>query len=217
MPLRTPLYDWHAARGARLVDFAGWDMPVQYSTIIEEHNAVRTASGLFDISHMGRLSFAGADALDLIQHVFTNDAAAMKDFQVRYGLVCNEQGGVRDDVLVYRWPYGWAMVVNASNQEKILGWLAEHKGTRDAQVVDQTFQTCMVAVQGPRAVEQCRDVTAADPTTLAYYHATPTTYRGKACVVSRTGYTGEDGLEIMAGAGQAVELWEDILARGARP
>ena len=217
MANRTPLYDWHIAHGARLVDFAGWDMPVQYSTILDEHKAVRTVAGAFDISHMGRLSFAGPDALALIQRVFTNDAAAMQDFQVRYGLVCNEQGGVRDDVLVYRWPYGWAMVVNASNREKILDWLERHKKGLDAQVVDQTFQTCMVAVQGPRAVEQCRDLTAADPSRLGYYHATPTTYRDKPCVVSRTGYTGEDGLEVMVGAGQAAELWEDVLGRGARP
>src|SRR5262249_30752678 len=195
----------------------GWDMPVQYAGIVAEHQAVRTAAGLFDISHMGRLSFAGAGSLDLIQQVFTNDAGTMKDFQARYGLVCNERGGIRDDVLVYRWPYGWAMVVNASNRPKILAWLAEHKGSRQADVIDQTESTCMVAVQGPRAVELCRGLTEADPSTLAYYHATPTRYRGKACVVSRTGYTGEDGLELMLGAGQAVELWEDLVARGAKP
>ena len=131
MGLRTPLYDWHLAHGARMVDFGGWDMPVQYTTIMEEHTAVRTAAGLFDISHMGRLSFAGPDALALIQHVYTNDAATMKDGQVRYGLICNERGGVRDDVLVYRWPYGYAMVVNAGNREKIVAWLAAAQG--DAQ------------------------------------------------------------------------------------
>src|SRR5205085_4523281 len=109
MPLRTALYDRHVALGARMVDFAGWDMPVQYSSIVEEHQAVRSAAGLFDISHMGRLSFGGPDALALIEQVFSNHAATMKEFQVRYGLVCNEQGGIRDDVLVYRWPYGYAM------------------------------------------------------------------------------------------------------------
>src|SRR5262249_313017 len=134
MTLRTPLYDWHRSRGARLVEFAGWDMPIQYSSILEEHQAVRTAAALFDVSHMGRLSFAGPGGLDLIQHVFSNDAATMHDFQARYGLVCNEQGGVRDDVLVYRWPYGWAMVVNASNRTKIVSWLEERKGGRDVQV-----------------------------------------------------------------------------------
>src|SRR5262245_1125302 len=200
-----------------MVDFAGWDMPVQYSSIVEEHQAVRTAAGLFDISHMGRLSFAGADSLALIQQVFTNDAGAMKDFQVRYGLICNAQGGVRDDVLVYRWPYGYLMVVNASNREKIVAWLAEHKGARDVTVSDRTTATAMVAVQGPRAGDVCRGLTAADVGRLGYYFAEPTTYRGKPCVVSRTGYTGEDGFEVMLGADQAVGLWEDLLARGARP
>src|SRR3982751_2673138 len=118
MPLRTPLYDWPASHGGRLVEVGGWDMPVQYGGIVDEHQAVRTGAGLFDISHMGRLSFAGPGALDLIQHVWTNDAAKLKDFQVRYGLVCNDTGGVKDDALVYRWPYGWSMVVNASNRAK---------------------------------------------------------------------------------------------------
>src|SRR5438132_1732489 len=138
MPQRTALYDWHVAHGARMVDFAGWDMPVQYKSIVDEHQAVRTATGLFDISHMGRLSFGGPDALALIQHVFTNNAATMKDGQVRYGLVCNAHGGIRDDVLVYRWPYGWAMVVNASNRPKIVAWLNEHKGPRNVDITDQT-------------------------------------------------------------------------------
>jgi aminomethyltransferase len=217
MSQRTPLYDWHTAHGGRLVEFGGWDMPVQYTTIIDEHNAVRTAAGLFDISHMGRLSFAGPDALDLLQHVYTNNAATMKDGQVRYGLVCNANGGIRDDVTVYRWPYGWAMVVNASNREKIVGWLHEHKGSRNVQVTDQTFDTCMVAVQGPKALEICRGLTDADAEKLAYYYGTPTRYQGNQCVVSRTGYTGEDGVEIMVGRKVAVQLWEDLLKRGARP
>jgi aminomethyltransferase len=217
MSQRTPLYDWHTAHGGRIVEFGGWDMPVQYTTITNEHNAVRTAAGLFDISHMGRLSFAGPDALDLIQHVYTNNAATMKDGQVRYGLVCNTAGGIRDDVLVYRWPYGWAMVVNASNREKIVGWLHEHKGGRNVQITDQTLDTCMVAVQGPKALEISRGLTDADAEKLAYYYATPTRYQGNNCVVSRTGYTGEDGIEIMVGKKVAVQLWEDLLKRGAKP
>ncbi|MCI0683828.1 MAG: glycine cleavage system aminomethyltransferase GcvT [Gemmataceae bacterium] len=217
MAQRTILHDWHAAHGARMVDFAGWDMPVQYTSIIDEHTTVRTAAGLFDISHMGRLSFSGGDALALIQRVFTNNAATMKDFQARYGLVCNDQGGIRDDILVYRWPYGWAMVVNAGNRTKIIDWLADSKGPLDAQVVDQTLDTCMVAVQGPKALELCAGMFEGDPSKLAYYHALPTRYQGANCVVSRTGYTGEDGLEIMVGVKQGVQLWEDLLKRGARP
>ena len=200
-----------------MVDFAGWDMPIQYGSIIEEHQTVRGGAGLFDISHMGRLSFGGPDSLDLIQRVYTNNAATMKDFQVRYGLVCNERGGIRDDVLVYRWPYGYAMVVNASNREKIVAWLAEHKGARKVEIQDQTLSTAMVAVQGPKALEITRGLTAADAGQLAYYHAAPTTYKGTPCVVSRTGYTGEDGIEVMIGAAKAVELWADLLQRCARP
>jgi aminomethyltransferase len=217
MALRTPLYDWHAAHGARIVEFGGWDMPVQYTGIVEEHTAVRTAAGLFDVSHMGRLSFGGPDALDLIQHVWTNNAATMKDGQARYGLICNEQGGVHDDVLVYRWPYGWAMVVNASNRTKIVEWLRSRQGARNVQTDDRTEATCMIAVQGPKAVALCQNLTEADPSKLAYYHATPTRFRGSQCVVSRTGYTGEDGIEIMAASNQAVVLWEELVRRGAKP
>lgn len=217
MAQRTPLYDWHVAHGARIVDFAGWDMPVQYTAIIDEHQTVRSDVGLFDISHMGRLSFGGPDSLALIQHVYTNNAATMKDGQARYGLVCNPQGGIRDDVLVYRWPYGYAMVVNASNRSKIVEWLDQHKGSRNVELRDQTLDTCMIAVQGPRALAICRGLTAADADKLAYYYGTPTTYRGKPCVISRTGYTGEDGLEIMIGAALAVELWEELIQRKAKP
>jgi aminomethyltransferase len=192
-------------------------MPVQYAGVIAEHKAVRTAAGLFDVSHMARLSFAGPGAFDLIQEVWTNNAATMKDFQVRYGLVCNDSGGTLDDVLVYRWPYGWAMVVNASNREKIVGWLNEHKGSLDVQVQDQTLDTAMLAVQGPKAVALCAGMFEADPAQLKYYFATPTRYKGKGCVVSRTGYTGEDGLEIMVSKDQAVELADDLVGRGAVP
>jgi aminomethyltransferase len=215
--LRTPLYDWNVAHHGKMVEFGGWDMPVQYSGIIDEHTTVRTAAGMFDISHMGRLSFSGPDALALIQQVFTNNAATMKDFQVRYGLVCNEQGGIRDDVLVYRWPYGWAMVVNASNRAKIVDWIQQHLGARQVQVVDQTLQTCMVAVQGPKALQICQGLTEADASQLKYYFAAPTRYKGKQCVVSRTGYTGEDGIEILIADDAAIGLWEDLLSRGAKP
>jgi aminomethyltransferase len=215
--LRTPLYDWHVARKAKIVEFGGWDMPVQYTGIIDEHTTVRTAAGLFDISHMGRLSFSGPDALDLIQHVYTNNAATMKDFQVRYGLVCNDRGGIRDDVLVYRWPYGWAMVVNASNRSKIVEWLEQQKGAHQVQIADQTMQSCMLAVQGPKALDFCRGLTDADAGQLKYYFAAPTRYKGKQCVVSRTGYTGEDGIEIMISKDMAIELADDLVARGAKP
>jgi aminomethyltransferase len=216
MALRTPLHDWHTAHGGVMVEFAGWHMPIRYGSITDEHNAVRTAVGLFDVSHMGRLSFEG-DGLGLIQHVWTNNASTMKDMQARYGLICNDQGGMLDDVLVYRWPYGWAMVVNASNRERIVAHLEANKGTRQVAVRDQTLSTCMIAVQGPKAVEACKGMFEADASALKYYFATPTRYKGQGCVVSRTGYTGEDGLEIMTSADLAVTLADDLVARGAKP
>jgi aminomethyltransferase len=200
-----------------MADFAGWDMPIQYTNITDEHRAVRTGCGVFDISHMGRLNFDGADALALLQQVSTNNVATMKEGQVRYGLVCNPAGGILDDVLVYRWPTAYAMVVNASNREKILAWLAEHSAGRDVRIEDQTLETCMVAAQGPQALAACRGLTPADAGQLPYYFATPSTYRGQPCVVSRTGYTGEDGLEITVGAAQGLELWEELIGRGAVP
>jgi aminomethyltransferase len=217
MALRTALYDWHLAHGATLVEFGGWDMPIRYSNITDEHRAVRTAAGLFDISHMGRLSFAGRGALDLIQLAFTNNAATMKHNQVRYGLVCNEQGGIRDDVLVYRWADDWGMVVNASNREKILAWLAELNRGHDASVADQTQATGMLAVQGPGALALCAGLVPLELGQIKYYFAAATTFRGQACVVSRTGYTGEDGLEFIVPAGLAADLADELVARGARP
>jgi aminomethyltransferase len=217
MALRTPLYDWHRAHGGQMVEFGGWDLPVRFTTIQDEHHTVRTAAGLFDISHMGRLSFAGPGTLDLIQKVFTNNAATMKDMQVRYGLICNAAGGVRDDVLVYRWPYGWAMVVNASNRGKIVPWLEENRAGLDVQITDQTTQTAMIAVQGPRAVHLCGGLVPVDLSRIAYYFAAPTQYQGKNCIVSRTGYTGEDGLEFMVPADLGAVLCDELAGRGARP
>jgi aminomethyltransferase len=214
---RTPLYNWHVAHGARMVDFAGWDMPIQYTSIIEEHQAVRSAVGIFDISHMGRLWFEGAEPLDLIQRIFTNNAATMKEGQVRYGLICNERGGILDDVLVYRWSDGLGMVVNASNREKIVSWFAKQQSSRQAPVQDVTASGLMVAVQGPQAVELCKGLTPADTSNLAYYHGCRTSYQGRPCMVSRTGYTGEDGLEFMVSAEQAEILWKELLKRGAKP
>jgi aminomethyltransferase len=215
--LRTPLYQWHVDHKARMVPFGGWDMPVQYAGIAAEHKAVRTAAGLFDISHMARVSFGGPDALALLEKVFTNSVATMKDGQARYGLVCNESGGILDDILVYRWPYGFAAVINASNREKIIAWLEKHRTGLDATIQDQTFDTTMVAVQGPKSVELVAGMFADDVTKLKYYFATPTRYRDKGCVVSRTGYTGEDGFEVMVPNALGVTLWDDFIGKGAVP
>lgn len=223
IPLRTPLYEWHLARGARLVDFAGWEMPIQYTSITEEHQAVRTGAGLFDISHMGRLVFEGPDSLELIQQIYTNDAASMKTGQVRYGLVCNERGGIRDDVLVYRLPDFWLLVVNASNRTKVVDWLAVHKAGRDVQVSDRTFAWGMVAVQGPQAaaiVAGCQDA-AGKPLfnaagDLKYYFGKPLSLDPQNAFISRTGYTGEDGFEIIVAASRLAGICERLLETAER-
>jgi aminomethyltransferase len=226
--LRTPLYAWHVEHKARMVPFAGWDMPVQYSGITAEHRAVRTAAGLFDISHMARVHVNGPDALKLLETVFTNSVATMKDGQVRYGLVCQEDGGILDDILVYRWSnVGFQPVINASNREKILAWLDRHRTGLDVEIADATFASTMVAVQGPKAVELVAGMFPnADLPALKYYFATRDRFHWKRshshsvpCMISRTGYTGEDGFEIIVpnADNAGVALWEDLIGRGAVP
>jgi aminomethyltransferase len=200
-----------------MVDFAGWDMPVQYTSIAQEHQAVRTDAGIFDISHMGRFSFSGPGIIPLIQRIFTNNAATLKEGQVRYGLVCKESGGILDDVLVYGFADAPGMVVNASNREKIFNWIVKHQSTPPVTVRDATFDTCMIAVQGPRALEIVRGLTPADAGTLAYYFATHTTYEGSPCLLSRTGYTGEDGVELIVSKELGPKLWQQLASRGALP
>ncbi len=214
--LRTSLYQWHADHKARMVPFGGWDMPVQYAGIVDEHKAVRTAAGVFDVSHMARFTFDGTDAEALLERVFTNSVASMKEGQVRYGLVCREDGGILDDILVYKWLYGFSVVVNAGNREKIWAWLQKHR-SGDAGIGDRTLHTTMLAVQGPKAIELVAGMFAADVTTLKYYFAMPTRYRDQPCVVSRTGYTGEDGFEVMVPNSLGVALWEEFIAKGAVP
>jgi len=215
--LRTPLHAWHVARKARMVPFGGWEMPVQYAGIIEEHKAVRSSAGLFDISHMARLSFTGPDALALLELVFTNSVASMKVGQVRYGLVCNLRGGILDDILVYRFSDHFEAVVNAGNRVKILSWLQEHLGELDCRIVDHTFETVMIAIQGPQSVAMVDGLFADDVSKLKYYFATQTTRSGHAVTVSRTGYTGEDGFEIVIPNALGVPMWETLIAKGAVP
>ena len=214
---RTPLHAWHVARKARMVPFAGWDMPVQYTGIIEEHNAVRGSAGLFDIGHMARLSFTGPDALAFLELVFTNSVATMTVGQVRYGLLLNDRGGILDDILVYRFSDHCEAVVNAGNREKILVWLATHLGSFDCVVHDHTFETAMIAIQGPQALAMVRDLFADDVGAMKYYTVRHTTWSGHAVTVSRTGYTGEDGFEIVIVNALAVPLWDALIAKGALP
>lgn len=215
--LKTPLYERHAALGGRIVDFAGWAMPVQYSTIIEEHHAVRGRAGLFDISHMGRLRLTGPDAVPLVERLVTCRVATMKPGQVRYGLVTNEAGGVLDDVLVYR--VGDAeltVVVNASNREKIVAWIGRHLDNLDASLADETLETAMIAVQGPAAAAVLAPHVDAAFGALKYYRFVGGHVFGVRTFASRTGYTGEDGFELIVPAAQATKVW-DRLSEAGRP
>ncbi|GIW80204.1 MAG: aminomethyltransferase [Gemmatales bacterium] len=210
MPHRTPLFDWHKALGGRMVDFAGWEMPIQYTSIVDEHEAVRREAGIFDISHMGRLVFQGPGALNFIQKIYTNNAATMKPGQVRYGLICNEKGGIRDDVLVYRLDPDWLMVVNASNREKILAWIEENRGSHDFKLTDKTFDWGMVAIQGPMAVKLVEQHSEA-AVALKYYFARHDGAGDDYCIWSRTGYTGEDGWEAIVPKNRLLDLVESLI------
>ena len=218
--LKTPLHAWHASHGARLVDFAGWSMPVQYGSIVEEHQATRKAAALFDVSHMGRIRFDGRGAEGFLDRLQTRKVAGMGPGKIRYALVCNESGGILDDVLIYHLHAHsgglyYQLVVNASNREKILAWLAAHKkSSDDLQFSDQTLATAMIAVQGPLALRIAEPLVGADLGGLAYYTGCETTICGHAGIASRTGYTGEDGCELIVPANAAVEIWERLFAEG---
>ena len=199
-----------------MVDFAGWDMPVQYTSIVDEHNAVRNAAGMFDIAHMGRLRFTGPDACALIDRIVTNNVAALEVGQIRYALVCNETGGILDDVLVYRFPDFYMLVVNASNREKILSWIESSRGDEDVSIEDLTADWFMLAIQGPRANEIAQQHVDATITDLKYYTGCETTVIGQSAIVTRTGYTGEDGCEIIIDQSHAQELWTALMDTGGR-
>jgi aminomethyltransferase len=212
---QTPLHEWHAAHGGRLVDFAGWSMPVQYKSIVAEHLATRQAVGLFDVSHMGRFVIDGPDAEAFLDGVVTRRVRGMKSGQVRYALVTNDAGGILDDVLVYYLPEAggdnsYRLVVNASNRQKIWDHLQAHRGNDQVELHDVTLETAMIAVQGPRALEIVRPLTDVDAARLRYYHGATTEISGGAGIISRTGYTGEDGCELIVPVTAALEVWEKL-------
>ncbi len=217
--LRTPLYDWHVTHQGRMVPFGGWEMPVQYTGIIDEHTAIRTQAGWFDISHMARVILEGEDALPLVQRLWTNDASKLKLGQIRYGLLCNEQAGILDDVLVYRFDGFWLMVVNAANRDKILAWIHAHAADLKVQITDRTRDWAMLAVQGPQAIARVEPLIG-PASHLRYYHGEvrpPGRSSLPVQIVSRTGYTGEDGLEIILPADAALALADALVAAEIRP
>lgn len=220
---RTALFDWHVAHGGRMVDFAGWEMPVQYSSITAEHTATRTAIGLFDISHMGRLRFFGPDAARFLDATVTRRVTDMRPGQVRYGLVCNDSGGILDDVLVYRLAVDgpveddtptFQVVVNASNRAKIVDWFGRRLPEYATRLDDVTTSTAMIAVQGPSAVRLVAPLVECDLATMRYYTGVETLFDGAGCYLSRTGYTGEDGCEIICSTASAVAVWEKLMSAG---
>ncbi len=220
-PARTPLYSRHVALGAKMVEFGGWEMPVQYTGIIREHLACRAAAVIFDVSHMGEVAFRGPGALAAIQRISTNDAAKLVDGRVQYAAMCTETGGVVDDITVYRrGPEEYFFVVNASNRAKDVAWIRKHVAG-DARVEDLSDATALLAVQGPKAPGIVRRVADREVLDLPRYwfrDGVIETAEGRVpATFSRTGYTGEDGLELVVPAELGPRLWCTLLAAGVQP
>jgi aminomethyltransferase len=213
----TPLYEEHKALGARLVDFAGWEMPVQYEGIKAEHEAVRTAAGLFDVSHMGEVVIRGPQAEEAVQRLVTRDVSRLSVGQAGYAAVCYESGGTVDDVLVYRTPDDFLIVVNASNREKDVAHFREHTEDLDAEVADESDDWALLALQGPRAVELLQPFTETDLSSIKYYRYEVGEVDGAYAVLSRTGYTGEDGFELFVRPNEAPGVWRRLIEAGAAP
>jgi aminomethyltransferase len=208
---RTPLHDRHVQLGARMVPFAGWEMPVQYEGVIQEHRAVRTDAGVFDVSHMGEIEVEGPQAHTLLQGLLSNDLDKIQPGEAQYTLLTNERGGIVDDLIAYRLgEFRYLLVVNASNRETDFRWIKARE-TRGSEVTDVSDEYALLAVQGPHAIEKL-GLAPAKPFTFA-----EETIDGIESMVNRTGYTGEDGCEILCMAEDAVALWDAVLARGVVP
>ncbi|HED03798.1 MAG TPA: glycine cleavage system aminomethyltransferase GcvT [Candidatus Fraserbacteria bacterium] len=215
---RTPLYEEHRKLGAKLVDFGGWEMPIQYKSIIAEYQAVRSGVGVFDVSHMGEVEISGEGALELVQHLVSNDVAALKVNQVLYSPLCYPNGMTVDDLLVYRRPEQYLLVVNADNTPKDLAWIkGQAERFPQAQVRDASLDYGQLAIQGPEAAQALQPFIEYDLARISYYWAVEIELQGQAALVSRTGYTGEDGFEVYASPRATVRLWQDLLAAGVAP
>ncbi|HEY1514888.1 MAG TPA: glycine cleavage system aminomethyltransferase GcvT [Solirubrobacteraceae bacterium] len=213
---RTPLHDRHAAAGAKLVPFAGWEMPVQYAGIRDEHLAVRRDVGVFDVSHMGQVETTGPQAFEFLQRMVSNDVRRLPEGGAQYSLLCRDDGGVLDDLFTYRLADNtFLTVTNAANHEKDLAWLQSHADGFDVDVIDRQAGFAMLAVQGPRA---CALVTQlSDGSCPARFHVCERTVAGAAMLVCGTGYTGEDGVELLLRPEDATEVWDAITGAGATP
>ena len=214
---RTPLYEEHKALGARLVDFAGWEMPVQYEGIKAEHEAVRTRVGLFDVSHMGEVVFKGPQAEEAVQRLVTRDVSRLAVGQAGYAAVCYESGGTVDDVLVYRTQDDFLVVVNASNREKDVEHFKANTGDLEVEVVDESDEWALLALQGPEAAGLLQPFTGTDLSAIKYYRYEVGEVGGAYAMISRTGYTGEDGFELFVRPHDAPTLWRRLIEAGAAP
>jgi aminomethyltransferase len=213
---RTPLHPAYKKYGAKTIDFGGWALPVQFSSIKEEHEAVRTRAGLFDVSHMGEVEVSGPEALSFIQKMTTNDASKLSVNQAQYTLLCYPDGGTVDDLLVYKLSENrYLLVINAANIEKDYAWLQEHVQSEQVSLINVSAQTAQLAIQGPKAESILQRITDIDLSQIKYFRFLPDVKLGKhQALVSRTGYTGEDGFEIYCQQEDAIALWEQILAAG---
>lgn len=213
---KTPLFASHQKYGGKIVEFGGWLLPVQYSGIIEEHAAVRTKAGLFDVSHMGEIWVEGREALAFLQNLVTNDLAGMKNGQIRYSPMCYEDGGTVDDLLIYR--YGetcYLVVVNAANIDKDREWMIKNMAGFEAVLTDKSDETAQLALQGPLSTAILSKLTGEAVADIAFYHfIDDVAVAGKKTMVSRTGYTGEDGYEIYCAPEDVTHLWESIMEAG---
>jgi len=216
--LKTPLNAAHRALGAKMVDFGGWDMPVQYTGIIDEHNTVRTAAGLFDVSHMGEITIRGPQALDLVQFVTTNDASKLVAGQIHYSGLMYETGCFVDDILVHKVSGAeYFLCVNASNQDKDFAHIDQWRKEKgfDCEVENQGPKYAQIAIQGPKAISILQKLTTTDLAAIRYYWFADGEVSGEPARIARTGYTGEDGFEIYIAPEQAEARWNELLAAGA--
>ena len=212
---RTCLYEKHVALGALMSPFGGFDMPIQYSNIVDEHNAVRQACGVFDVSHMGEVLVTGPESEKFVNYIFTNDIAGAPDGKIFYGMMCHPTGGVVDDLLVYKMESNrFFLVINASNIDKDVAWIMEHAKAFDVVVENQSEKYGEVAVQGPNTEEIVERVLGIACSDLAFYTCKEVEVAGETIIISRTGYTGEDGFEIYGSHAFTNEVWDKLLASG---
>ena len=213
---KTPLYGKHVSLDAKLVDFAGYKMPIQYLGISKEHNAVRQSAGIFDVSHMGEIIISGPGAESYLNFIMTNDVSSLEAWQVQYSAMCFEDGGVVDDLLIYRYPEYFMLVVNCSNLEKNIDWLMAHKRD-DVNIIDLSEKIGLIALQGPKSRQIIDTLVDINIDKMNYYRFSVATIDGFPCTLARTGYTGELGFEIYADNENIVRIWDKLINEASAP